>query len=251
MECSRPHWIHAALRLIEMELPRVVFFGRTGEETSSFFNLDLAQWRGKRVLDCPGGPGSFTALARHYGVETLAVDPLYALPAHEMERRCRDDVRLTLERLRQSDSQRPDFDLESYCNDKLVALELFLNDHRDHPTSYAAGALPELGLPDKSFDLVLCGHFMFSYSPRADGGLYEPSPFDLRWHRRGLRELLRLCREEVRLYPAHTITRPARVHPYVKPLLADLPACWQASLEETAYNQGYEGETPMLRIRRI
>ncbi len=236
---------------MELELPRVVFFGRTGEEACSFFNLDLAQWRGKRVLDCPGGPGSLTPLARLQGVEMLAVDPLYALSADAMERRCRDDVRFTLERLHQSDSQRPDFDLEAYRNSKLAALEMFLNDQRTHPSSYQAGALPELDLPDQSFDLVLSGHFLFSYAPRADGGIHELSSFDLSWHRRALRELLRVCREELRIYPAHTISRPARVHPYVEPLVADLPTCWQASLEDTPYDQGHEGETPMLKIRRI
>ena len=55
--------------------------------------------------------------------------------------------------------------------------------------------------------------------------------------------------QELRIYPAHTISLPARVHPYVEPLIADLTAGWQASLEPTSYDQGSEGDTPMLRIR--
>lgn len=62
-----------------MELPRVVFFGRTGSDALHFFDLDLTDWRGARILDCPGGPGSLVATARRNGVEALAVDPLYAL----------------------------------------------------------------------------------------------------------------------------------------------------------------------------
>ena len=38
-----------------MELPRVVFFGRGGSDTLQFFDLDLADWRGARILDYPGG----------------------------------------------------------------------------------------------------------------------------------------------------------------------------------------------------
>jgi len=59
-----------------MELPRVVFFGRTGSDALQFFDLDLADWRGARILDCPGGPGSLVATARRNGVEAVAVEPL-------------------------------------------------------------------------------------------------------------------------------------------------------------------------------
>jgi hypothetical protein len=59
-----------------MELPRVVFFGRTGSDALQFFVLDLADWRGARILDCPGGPGSLVATARRNGVEAVAVETL-------------------------------------------------------------------------------------------------------------------------------------------------------------------------------
>jgi hypothetical protein len=32
-----------------MELPRVVFFGRSGNDALQFFDLDLADWRGARI----------------------------------------------------------------------------------------------------------------------------------------------------------------------------------------------------------
>ena len=233
-----------------MELPRVVFFGRTGEEACRFFNLDLKQWQGKQVLDCASGPGSFTALARDAGIEVLAVDPLYALPEEELEWRSREDVAFTIEHLVRSATPRPGFDLDGYRQGKLSALERFLADRQLHPESYRAGALPDLGLPDASFDLVISGHLLFSYAPVVEGGLHEPSSFDLAWHRRALEKLLRVCRGELRLYPAHTISTPARLHPYVAPLLADLPPGWSATLEETSYDQGFNGEMPMLRIQR-
>ena len=233
-----------------MDLPRVVFFGRTGADALAFFNLDLADWRGFRVLDCPGGPGSFTSLARAAGVESVAADPLYTLSLPELERRCRDDVAFTMERLALSPMLRPDFDQARFRQGKMEALEAFLADRRDHPQAYRAAALPSLPFAAASFDLVLCGHLLFCYAPIADGGLSEQPDFDLDWHRRALAELLRVSRQEVRIYPAHTIERHPRVHPWVQPLLASLPPGWQGHLEPTSYDEGFEGETPMLRLRR-
>jgi SAM-dependent methyltransferase len=233
-----------------MELPRVVFFGRSGRDALQFFDLDLASWRGARLLDCPGGPGSLVATARGYGVEAVAVDPLYALPAEEQEERCRQDLRFTMERIAQSDALRDDFDQEAYGRSKLEALGEFLADRLAHPEAYVAASLPNLPFKAESFDLVLCGHLLFSYSPLADGGLYEDDRFALAWHQAALKELLRVSRHQVRIYPAHTASRPTKVHPYVEPLLAQLPAPWAGQLNTTAYDQGFEGPTPLLLLER-
>ena len=136
-----------------MELPRVVFFGRSGSDALQFFDLDLADWRGARILA-----------------------------------------------------------------DRLA-----------HPESYLTASLPNLPFGAGSFDLVVCGHLLFSYAPLADGGLFELDCFDLAWHRIAMLELLRVSRSQVRLYPAHTASRPTRIHPYVEPLLTQLPPRWAVS----------------------
>jgi SAM-dependent methyltransferase len=233
-----------------MELPRVVFFGRTGSDALQFFDLDLADWRGARILDCPGGPGSLVATARRNGVEALAVDPLYALPSPEIEQRCLEDLDLSLERIGQSDALRADFDLAAYRRSKLKALEEFLADRLVHPECYQTASLPNLPFDAGSFDLVVCGHLLFSYAPLADGGLFEEDFFDLAWHRTAMLELLRVSRRQVRLYPAHTGSRPTRLHPFVEPLLAQLPEPWSSHLQSTNYDQGFEGITPMLLLER-
>lgn len=184
-------------------------------------------------------------------MEVVAVDPLYALPPEQQERRCRDDIRLTIERLRRSPTLRPDFDLAAFERDKLTSLELFLDDLRAHPASYVPAALPTLPFEDARFDLVLCGHLLFAYAPLADGGIYEHDGFDLRWHQHALAELRRVCKGELRLFPAYTLARPTHIHPYVEPLLSALPLPWQGSLESTTYDQGAEGETSMLRLHRM
>ncbi|MCP9848698.1 class I SAM-dependent methyltransferase [Cyanobium sp. Morenito 9A2] len=233
-----------------MDLAKVVFFGRTGEEALQFFDLEWEALKGRRLLDCPGGPGAFTALARRHGVEVIAVDPLYGLPPEELERQALADIGLHNERASGADHLRPDFDLDLYHRGKRGALASFLSDRRAHPESYLAASLPELPFSDGSFDLVLSAHLLFGYSPLQDGGLYANSPFDLAWHRRALAELRRVSRGEVRLYPVHTVSRPARLHPYVEALLAELPAPWSGRLFHPSYDQGFEGETPGLLLRR-
>lgn len=180
----------------------------------------------------------------------MAADPLYALPLEELERRCRDDIAFTLERLEVSPMVRPAFDLSQFRAGKQEALETFLADRRLHPETYSAAALPSLPFATASFDLVLSGHLLFSYAPIADGGLSEQQDFDLPWHRRALAELLRVSRREVRIYPAHTMELEPRVHPWVEPLLAALPTGWEGHLELTRYDEGFAGETPMLLLRR-
>lgn len=234
--------------LAALELPKVVLFGRSGEEALQFFNLDLQACRGLRLLDCAGGPGTLSALARSAGVEILAVDPAYGLTESEFEAHCRGDIDLTLARLATTTAIRPGFDLESFRRGKQEALELFLADRRRHPQAYRCAALPQLPLASASFDLVLCGHLLFSYAPIAAGGLNAGNDFDLAWHRRALAELLRVCRGDLRIYPAHSITRPAQRHPYLAPLMEDLPPGWRWWLEPTPYDEGFDGEVRLLRL---
>ncbi len=184
-----------------MELADVVFYGRLGQQALAMFNLEGEQerWRSARVLDCPGGPGSLPALLRGSVEEIVAVDPLYALPPQELERRARSDLDRALAQLRVSPTLRPDFDLEACRQEHLEALDAFLEDRRRHPGQYLCAALPELPFADGSFDLVLSGHLLFAYAPLRDGGLSSSSDFDLAWHRRALAELCRVSRQAVRL----------------------------------------------------
>lgn len=233
-----------------MELERVVFYGRTGEEALAMFELDPAVWAGARVLDCPGGPGSLAALLRGSGLEVTAVDPLYGLDGESLERQARADIDATIERLRHSGTLDPNFDLEASRRRRLEALERFLRDRRLHGGHYVEASLPDLPFADGAFDLVLSGHLLFSYSPLADGGLMPLGGFDLAWHRQALAELLRVSRREVRLYPAHTQQGEARRHPYAEALLAELAPPWSGTFVSPAYHQGIVGCTDGLRITR-
>jgi len=235
-----------------MEFESVVFYGRLGEQALSMFNLagELPRWRGASVLDCPGGPGSLPARLRREGCDVTAVDPLYGLEPQELERRALADLDHTMAVQASSPTLRSDFDLEACRVEHLDTLREFLADRRAHPDRYLAASLPDLPFADRSFDLVLCGHLLFSYAPIADGGLMAGAGLDLAWHRRALAELCRVSRAQVRLYPAHTIALEARRHPYAEALLAALPSGWHGRFLPSRYDQGHQGCNEALQLER-
>ena len=236
-----------------MELDGVVFYGRLGHLALQMYGLDqdLSSWRGARVLDCPGGPSSLTALLAEAGLDVVACDPLYALSNEELRQRSIDDLNLSIAKSTTSSMLRPGFDLEQVRRHHLEGLEVFLADRRDHPERYVTASLPELPFESGRFDLVLSGHLLFSYAPVADGGLLLGAGLDLAWHRRALAELCRVSRQQVRLYPGHTQSLPAKPHPYAEALLADLPAPWHGGFAPRDYDQGFWGFTDGLQLSRL
>lgn len=72
-----------------------------------------------------------------------------------------------------------------------AACRRFLEDYRRDRTPYVRAALPVLPFPDRSFDVVFVSFFLFMYADR----------FDADFHARSVKELLRVCRGEVRIYP--------------------------------------------------
>ena len=71
------------------------------------------------------------------------------------------------------------------------ALDRFAEDFHGPDERYVEAALPELPYADDAFRLVLSGYLLFAYPDHLDDAAHEA----------GLRELLRVAREEVRLYP--------------------------------------------------
>jgi len=79
---------------------------------------------------------------------------------------------------------------ESRAELRRQAREAFTDDYRRHPQTYVAGALPRLPFTERSFDLALCSHFLFTWSDILDEA----------WHRAALLELCRVA-TEVRVFP--------------------------------------------------
>jgi len=206
---------------------RFRFVGRTFEEYRRLFGLAHTSLAGERVLDCPGGPSSFTAVARSLGATAYAVDTAYGPPVDALAERCRVAVERTTAQLRE---KRDLFVWDEYRDPETRgrylrgAAERFLADYARHPSRYVAAGLPRLPFPDDTFDHVLSANLLFLYDDRLDE----------RFHRHALAELCRVSRGELRVFPLASLDRERSS--LVAPAVADLRAAGaDVSLESVEY----------------
>ena len=175
---------------------RVAICGRTLQEYEQFFGLGFQDWRGARILDCPGGTSSLVAERARYGLDVIAADPIYASPKEDLQAQARADIDHVVERVQAV----PDLFTWQFCptieelrRRRETALEQFIGDYQPSPESarYVAASLPKLPFGGREFDLVLSGHLLFNYDDR----------LDYTFHRDSILELARVSRSEVRLFP--------------------------------------------------
>ncbi|MDH6125005.1 methyltransferase domain-containing protein [Kitasatospora sp. GP82] len=159
-----------------------------------------------RVLDCPGGAASFVALAGARGTDAVAVDPQYG----------RDRDRLGTLVLREIEHKHAFLvenessfvwtwfgGVERYTRLRAQAARTFAADLAARPDRYVAGSLPDLPFADRSFDLVLSSHLLFSYGAQLDAA----------FHLSALLEMARVARRQVRLFPVLLHTSDERYGP--------------------------------------
>ena len=91
-------------------------------------------------------------------------------------------------------------------------------DYKAHPDRYVAGELPRLPFADARFDVTLVSYLLFAYQDRLS---YE-------FHRDSVLEIMRVTRDEARIYPA--VTLEAQPSEYVRMLQSD-PAFEKFDLE--------------------
>lgn len=197
------------------ELDRIAFIGRTYEEYMRIFSLDEALLRQGKILDCPGGASSFAAEARMKGIRITACDILYDLSADRLSEKGKADTALVYQRV----SEVPHlFRWDFYRDrDRLIAyrnraLELFMADYQEGCPEgrYVWAQLPALPFADEEFTLVLSSHFLFLYGDRL-------SPD---FHVACLKEMVRVCAGEVRLYPLQGLD--AKPYPYMDEVLTTM-----------------------------
>jgi hypothetical protein len=180
----------------EFQLSSVAFFGRTFDEYVRFFGLDACALPGLRVLDVAAGPSSFTFEAHRRGIRAAAVDPLYGYSPQSLDAFVRVDYERVMAevRLRESLLRYRYFpSIEAAEASRRAAAARFLSDYEDGfvQDRYIGGSLPRLRFADRSFDLVLCAHLLFTYARH----------FDYDWHLEACLELLRVSAAEVRIHP--------------------------------------------------
>lgn len=194
------------------------------------------------VLDCGGGPASFTAEVSASGYRAVSVDPVYAYSGAEIRVRFEATADSMLSQVRAT----PDHWTWGYHRDpddllanRRKALEGFLADYevglREH--RYIMSELPALPFPAHSFGLALCSHLLFLYSDL----LSEIT------HVRFVRELCRVARE-VRVFPLLTLR--GEPSPHLAAVRSELEvAGWTTEVVGVAYEL-QRGGNQMLRIFR-
>lgn len=223
------------------------------EEYLQAFALTPGELKGRRVLDCPAGPSSFISQANALGCQAFGADLLYDQSAAALEAKGRCDIEDCLTQIRAKPHSFPGVDFETYAANKRIAFERFIVDYQKHRNRYLHGCLPNLPIANRSFDLVISGHFMFVYSPVDEDGLLDSGGFDLQWHHQAARELARVSSREIRIYPTQACNAATpRRHRFVPPIVAGLTAeGWQVSFEPSEYRQLGKAMNDCLVARRL
>jgi hypothetical protein len=216
------------------------------------------------ILDCPGGPSSFAHFMNSHSdgnVKVTAVDPEYGKSEGELFADGYHDLIAQKKTSLQS------------VGPFAEAFEEFISDYASaDPGTYVAAKLPSrLPFDDESFDITLSGYLLFVYSPQHDGGLGlgsnidcenasisdNDNGFDLAFHRAAIRELLRVTKGEVRIFPAHTMsaTNSADRHPFAVTIAEEINAEgeFDAHFYSSSFHSGgssHEGSIVGLCIRR-
>lgn len=172
----------------------IIVSSRPYDEYRAMFGLTDREVLAGPVLDCPGGAGSFAAEVRDRGGRAVSADPAYATPPDALV----DGARAGFARgLRYLDENRDSYvwtffgGVGDLVARRGAALDRFAEDFHGPDGRYVAAALPHLPFADGAFRLVLSGYLLFAYPDHLDDAAHEAA----------LRELLRVAREEVRLYP--------------------------------------------------
>ncbi len=196
-------------------LDEVVPWGRNFEEYVAMFALAPADLE-RRILGCADGPASFNAEMHGRGHRVVSLDPLYDASPDELAARIDttfDKVMTQAHRNRDTFVWQNIRSIEHLGEIRRAAMQTFLADFPEglHAGRYVPAALPELPFPDRSFDLILCSHYLFLYSEQLSADEH-------------LTDLEEMCRVagEVRIYPLQALSGVPS--PHVEPVVAALGA---------------------------
>lgn len=178
----------------KLDLERIVFIGRTLEEYLDMFSLSEEELQGKKILDCPAGACSFTAVGNELGLDVTACDIAYYHSSEDLKNKGLQDIEHAMDHIEKA---RKNYKWDYFINvdglmkHRLRALQDCTNDMRESSERYIPVTLPLLPFKNAEFDILLSAHFLFMYADR----------LDYRFHIETLNELLRVTKEEVRIFP--------------------------------------------------
>jgi hypothetical protein len=220
-------------------IDRVFPWGRSLDEYQRMFALGEQDLQ-KRILSCADGPAAFNASMTRSGRRVVSVDPLYRFSAEEIRQRIEATHDLMVQRASNAAHRFVWNDIKSPEHMgaiRMATMNEFLTDYDDgrRDGRYLPYSLPRLDLPDNSFDLALCSHFLFLYSDE----------FSLSFHLDSILEMLRIA-GEARIFPLLDMQGNRSCH--VAPLISALQGLGHhPSVERVNYEfQLYGNE--MLRV---
>ncbi|GKU80691.1 SAM-dependent methyltransferase [Niallia sp. NCCP-28] len=178
----------------KLDLERIVFIGRSYEEYKDMFNLSDEELAGKKILDCPAGACSFTAIANSKGLNSTAADIAYDHSEDALYHKGLKDIQHAVEQMKTAKNNyvwKYFSDMEALHKHRLQALADSTADRKKSPNKYIPAALPSLPFSDNEFDVILSAHFLFMYDDRLDET----------FHFQTIKEFLRVARQEIRIFP--------------------------------------------------
>lgn len=132
------------------------------------------------------------------GAKVIGCDPLYNIGYSKLLKLGREDIKLVIGKLKASSAlYNWDFykSIDELQEIRTRALMRFISDYPEGVSEkeprYVKAALPRLPFDERSFDIVLSSHFLFTYADK----------FDLEFHLSSIIEMIRVSRKEVRIYP--------------------------------------------------
>lgn len=226
----------------ELDINRIVFIGRTFDEYMEMFNLSLANLKDKKILDCPAGACSFTAIASQKGIDSTSADIVYFFDHQELKQKGLLDIEhMTneIQKVKQNYIWNFFKDVESLKNTRLQALNDCFQHMQLDPNKYVAIELPYLPFADQSFDITLSAHFLFTYASR----------LSYQFHYETIKELLRVTSQELRIFPLVDMSGNYYEHlPQLKEdLLSDGYICEESSISY----EFQKNANQVMTIRRI
>lgn len=206
------------------------------------FKLKEADLVGRRILDCPAGACSFTAISNQLGSEVTAVDIAYYYSADELEDKGVQDIEHAMSELVKVQGNFVwDYfkSIEDLTQARSRALNDNIRDQRQTPERYVPVILPNLPFNDEDFDLTLSAHFLFMYSDRLD---YD-------FHLSTVNELMRVTRGELRIFPLVDLS--CKRYEHLNRLIDEMVQQGFAVEEMEVPYEFQKGAKQMLSIRRM
>jgi len=181
-----------------------IFSGRTLWEYEKMFDLKINSIKDKRVLDCPAGASSFAFEAKKLGINVIACDEIYSRNLSQLKLLGEFEIELTRQRTKLH-HQIYNWDLyrsiPNLIKYRRKALKNFLKDFSDSiGSTYIHGNLSQLPFKDRTFEMVLSANLLFSYEDE----------LDYAFHIKAIREMLRVSKQEVRIFPAEKAHGPPK-----------------------------------------